>query len=164
MYYMYCKVFHSFEKHWQARYDIERSLAIKCPTLTYVLAGTKRVQQVLARPGVMEKWLTDEECSKIRKTFIGLHSFSEVLTLYFTKQFWTPTLEFSTHTTLSDFKPLLSQQINHFLCYNCSEKQKQCQQELKTDIFRICSWDCRSTEFRQFFLNPHSVTKLSVDM
>ncbi|KAL1854795.1 hypothetical protein VTK73DRAFT_8701 [Phialemonium thermophilum] len=35
---------------WDARYQIERSAAIKCPTVLTQLAGAKKVQQVLATP------------------------------------------------------------------------------------------------------------------
>lgn len=35
---------------WDARYHIERSAAIKCPTVLTQLAGAKKVQQVLATP------------------------------------------------------------------------------------------------------------------
>ena len=35
---------------WDARYQLERSAAIKCPTVLTQLAGTKKVQQVLATP------------------------------------------------------------------------------------------------------------------
>lgn len=35
---------------WDARYQLERSAAIKCPTILNQLAGTKKVQQVLATP------------------------------------------------------------------------------------------------------------------
>ena len=40
---------------WMARETIERSKATKCPSLGYHLAGTKKVQQQLARPGVLEE-------------------------------------------------------------------------------------------------------------
>jgi len=36
------------ENEWIGRKQIERSHAIKCPNITYHLAGTKKVQQVLA--------------------------------------------------------------------------------------------------------------------
>ena len=36
---------------------IERSLAIKSPTIHYHLAGTKKVQQALADPGVLERFV-----------------------------------------------------------------------------------------------------------
>ncbi|KAH8880396.1 glutathione synthetase-like protein [Thozetella sp. PMI_491] len=39
-------------KSWDARYHIERSGAIKCPTVLTQLAGMKKVQQVLALPEV----------------------------------------------------------------------------------------------------------------
>jgi glutathione synthase len=35
---------------WEARYHLERSAAIKCPTVLTQVAGTKKVQQVLATP------------------------------------------------------------------------------------------------------------------
>jgi glutathione synthetase len=35
---------------WEARYHLERSAAIKCPTVLAQVAGTKKVQQVLATP------------------------------------------------------------------------------------------------------------------
>ncbi|KAH6654564.1 hypothetical protein BKA67DRAFT_623803 [Truncatella angustata] len=35
---------------WDARYHLERSAAIKCPTVLTQVAGTKKVQQVLATP------------------------------------------------------------------------------------------------------------------
>lgn len=34
---------------------IERSMSIKCPSVSYHLAGTKKVQQVLSVPGVVER-------------------------------------------------------------------------------------------------------------
>ena len=34
---------------------LERSRAIKCPSAAFHLAGTKKVQQVLAEPGVLER-------------------------------------------------------------------------------------------------------------
>ena len=35
---------------------IERSLAIKSPSIQYHLAGTKKVQQALASPGTLERY------------------------------------------------------------------------------------------------------------
>ncbi|KAH8673853.1 hypothetical protein BX600DRAFT_218664 [Xylariales sp. PMI_506] len=40
---------------WDARYHIERSAAIKCPTVLTQVAGTKKVQQVLATPSSEEE-------------------------------------------------------------------------------------------------------------
>ncbi|CAD6884917.1 unnamed protein product [Tilletia laevis] len=42
---------------WDMRMLLERSKAIKCPTIALQLAGAKKVQQVLAEPGVLESFL-----------------------------------------------------------------------------------------------------------
>ncbi|KAL9939996.1 hypothetical protein V8E36_000701 [Tilletia maclaganii] len=42
---------------WDVRVLLERSGAIKCPTIALQLAGAKKVQQVLAEPGVLESFL-----------------------------------------------------------------------------------------------------------
>ncbi|XP_078608516.1 glutathione synthetase-like isoform X2 [Branchiostoma floridae x Branchiostoma japonicum] len=63
------------EKEWIARLKIERSRAIKCPCISYHLAGTKKVQQELAQPGVLEKFLEDPKAvSRVRATFVGQHT------------------------------------------------------------------------------------------
>lgn len=49
------------EVEWQAREVIERSNAAKCPTVAYQLAGAKKVQQDLARPGVLERFTDSEQ-------------------------------------------------------------------------------------------------------
>ncbi|CAI2185452.1 11833_t:CDS:2 [Funneliformis geosporum] len=51
----YAPELHPTKKEWDARLLIERSKSIKCPTVAYQLVGTKKVQQVLAMPGVLEK-------------------------------------------------------------------------------------------------------------
>ena len=48
------------EKEWKARLLTERSLAIKSPSINYHLAGTKKVQQELPKPGQVEKFLGDK--------------------------------------------------------------------------------------------------------
>ncbi|XP_077283407.1 glutathione synthetase-like isoform X2 [Arctopsyche grandis] len=63
------------EKEWEARLSIERSTAIKCPSIQYHLAGTKKVQQTLARPGTLERFIKDpEKVGKVREIFTGLYS------------------------------------------------------------------------------------------
>jgi glutathione synthase len=73
---------------WQARELIERSRATKCPQLGYHLAGTKKVQQELARPGVLERFFErdggegDEvlpvvDLKQMRAAFAGLYSLGE---------------------------------------------------------------------------------------
>lgn len=60
------------QNEWKVRLLIERSLAIKCPTIQYHLAGTKKVQQALAKPGVICKFLKNEEtCAEIKEIFTG---------------------------------------------------------------------------------------------
>jgi len=59
-------------KEWDARLLIERSLAIKCPSIQYHLAGTKKVQQTLAKPGMIVRFLKDEEtAAKVKEIFTG---------------------------------------------------------------------------------------------
>lgn len=43
------------------RFKLERSRAIKCPSIALQLAGGKKVQQVLTKPGVLERFLCDEK-------------------------------------------------------------------------------------------------------
>eukprot|EP01084_Bolivina_argentea_P264327 447709_1 len=58
---------------WSGRRIIEYSSAIKCPNIGYHLAGTKKVQQILAMPGQVERFLPDErESIAVRRTFAGL--------------------------------------------------------------------------------------------
>uniref|UniRef100_A0A7N6BMR5 Glutathione synthetase n=1 Tax=Anabas testudineus TaxID=64144 RepID=A0A7N6BMR5_ANATE len=61
---------------WDARLLMERSRAVKCPDISTHLAGTKKVQQVLARPGVLEKFFPDQlqVVEQIRATFAGLYT------------------------------------------------------------------------------------------
>jgi len=72
---------------WQSRELIERSRATKCPQLGYHLAGTKKVQQELARPGVLERFFDEKEIGnsedglvdldRMRGAFAGLYSLGE---------------------------------------------------------------------------------------
>uniref|UniRef100_A0A3B3R5X7 Glutathione synthetase n=1 Tax=Paramormyrops kingsleyae TaxID=1676925 RepID=A0A3B3R5X7_9TELE len=64
------------EQSWEARLMMERSKAVKCPDISTHLAGTKKVQQVLTQPGVLEKFFPDdpEAVTQIRATFAGLYT------------------------------------------------------------------------------------------
>ncbi|XP_013382970.1 glutathione synthetase-like [Lingula anatina] len=63
------------EEDWTTRLRIERSTAIKCPNIYYHLAGAKKIQQELGRPGVVERFIQDSEAVKrIRATFAGMYS------------------------------------------------------------------------------------------
>ncbi|OCT62849.1 hypothetical protein XELAEV_18043940mg [Xenopus laevis] len=64
------------EQDWEARLMLERSRAVKCPDVPTQLVGTKKVQQELSRPQILEKFLPDkpEAVARIRETFTGLYS------------------------------------------------------------------------------------------
>ncbi|CAD7090096.1 unnamed protein product [Hermetia illucens] len=69
--------YHS-QNEWDARYLIEFSKAIKCPTINYHLAGTKKVQQALAAPGILKRFVNDpEKIQAIREIFTGLYSLDD---------------------------------------------------------------------------------------
>lgn len=46
---------------YETRFLLEKSRAIKCPSIPLQLAGGKKVQQVLSDPGVLERFLRDEK-------------------------------------------------------------------------------------------------------
>ncbi|KAK7505444.1 hypothetical protein BaRGS_00003189, partial [Batillaria attramentaria] len=60
------------DREWSARLLLERSKAIKCPTVRSQLSGCKKIQQVLARSGAVEKYISDPAAvERIRATFAG---------------------------------------------------------------------------------------------
>jgi glutathione synthase len=65
---------HPSELEWKARLIVEQSLAIKCPPIGYQLAGTKKVQQILAVEGQLELFLSSEDAMKVRSCFAHLWS------------------------------------------------------------------------------------------
>ncbi|KAF2666410.1 glutathione synthase [Microthyrium microscopicum] len=56
---------------WTARLTLERSRAIKCPTVLLQLAGMKKVQQVLALPDSphLQRFLPNADTERLRNTF-----------------------------------------------------------------------------------------------
>ena len=70
------------DAEWQARYKLETSRATKSPSLGYHLAGTKKVQQQLARPGVLESFFPGnaDTVHKMRAVFAGLYSLGNDVT------------------------------------------------------------------------------------
>ncbi|KAI9166738.1 Glutathione synthetase large chain [Paramyrothecium foliicola] len=66
---------------WDARYHLERSAAIKCPTVLTQLAGTKKVQQLLATPqassgpSVLGKFIDEktDSAQELWKTFTNIY-------------------------------------------------------------------------------------------
>lgn len=70
------------EREWETRLQLELSLAIKCPTAALQLAGAKKVQQVLADPGVLESLVQDDkrgrfwsndEVDMLRQSFMSMY-------------------------------------------------------------------------------------------
>jgi len=65
---------------WLARQRLERGSATKCPSLGYHLAGAKKVQQELARAGVVERFFPaadGDEAAEMRTAFAGLYSLGD---------------------------------------------------------------------------------------
>ncbi|XP_074585177.1 glutathione synthetase, chloroplastic-like [Curcuma longa] len=66
------------ETEWRARLLMEKSSAIKCPSISYHLVGTKKIQQELAKPNVLERFLDNkDDIAKVRKCFAGLWSLDD---------------------------------------------------------------------------------------
>ncbi|KAK7337821.1 hypothetical protein VNO77_18408 [Canavalia gladiata] len=74
----YAPVDYPSESEWRARLLMEESSAIKCPSISYHLVGTKKIQQELVKPGVLERFLEDkDDIAKLRKCFAGLWSLDD---------------------------------------------------------------------------------------
>lgn len=64
------------EQDWEARLHLEKSKAIKCPSVLTQLAGCKKVQQVLATPQSphLKRFLPDDDvASRLLKTFAPIY-------------------------------------------------------------------------------------------
>ena len=69
---------------------IERSKAIKSPSIHYHLAGTKKVQQELARDGVLERFVKEEDKrASIMSMFTGLYPLDKVTVIIIRKSMST---------------------------------------------------------------------------
>jgi len=67
------------EVEWSGRKLLESSDAFKCPSVVYQLAGTKKVQQDLACPGMVERFVPNAaDAAKIREHFAGLWSLDDL--------------------------------------------------------------------------------------
>ena len=70
--------------HYATRIKLEGSCAIQCPSIALQLAGGKKVQEVLSRPGVVEQFLLDEsrggerftekDVEELRASWMGMWS------------------------------------------------------------------------------------------
>ena len=61
--------------HYDTRYLLERSRAIQCPSIQLQLAGGKKVQEVLTKPGILESFLPDvsqPELDDIRESWMEM--------------------------------------------------------------------------------------------
>ena len=65
------------EAEWSARLLIERSLSVKCPSIAQHLAGTKKVQQVLALPKELARFASADEAAQLSACFAKLHGLEE---------------------------------------------------------------------------------------
>ncbi|CAK8684770.1 unnamed protein product [Clavelina lepadiformis] len=62
------------ETFWHVRLKVEMSRAILCPSIGYQLAGCKKMQEVLAKPDVLERFIDDVDVvKKLRNTFAGFY-------------------------------------------------------------------------------------------
>ncbi|KAF9046271.1 glutathione synthase [Panaeolus papilionaceus] len=52
---------YSSPEHYETRFRLESSKAIKCPTIALQLAGGKKIQEVLTQPGMLNRFLADED-------------------------------------------------------------------------------------------------------
>ncbi|CAG7966205.1 unnamed protein product [Penicillium olsonii] len=55
---------------WQARLRLEKSIAIKCPSILSHISTFKKVQQALTAPGALERFLAPDKAELIRNTFV----------------------------------------------------------------------------------------------
>lgn len=68
---------YSFPESWSSRLQLERSAAIKCPTILTHLAGSKKIQQILATPGSthMTRFLSQQSSylDRVLQTFTNIY-------------------------------------------------------------------------------------------
>jgi glutathione synthetase len=65
------------EEHWEARLKIERSRAIKCPSLLQHMLTAKKIQQQLTLPGEVERFIGAEDAAFLRTCFAGQWSLDD---------------------------------------------------------------------------------------
>lgn len=76
----YAPTEYASQADWDARLHIERSAAIKCPSILTHLAGSKKVQQVLATPHSphLARFMQNEsDAAEVRKTFAPIYPLDE---------------------------------------------------------------------------------------
>ncbi len=65
------------ELSWEGRTLIEKSSAVKCPSIGMQLAGAKKIQQILAKPGHLERYLSTDQADSLKSTFVGMYDLNE---------------------------------------------------------------------------------------
>uniref|UniRef100_A0A6G1SMQ6 Glutathione synthetase n=1 Tax=Aceria tosichella TaxID=561515 RepID=A0A6G1SMQ6_9ACAR len=70
---------YTFENAWETRLLLERSRAIKCPSINFHLSGAKKFQQVLNSREQLERFLDTDEASKLEKVFCKIWSIESEL-------------------------------------------------------------------------------------
>ncbi|KAF9220257.1 glutathione synthase [Gyrodon lividus] len=65
------------EEHYKTRFTLERSRAIKCPTIPLQLAGGKKIQEVLSQPGIVENFFCSssdkaDDAANLRETWMHM--------------------------------------------------------------------------------------------
>ncbi|KAK2465274.1 hypothetical protein APHAL10511_002628 [Amanita phalloides] len=79
----YTSLDYATSNDYATRILLERSRAIKCPTIALQLAGGKKIQQVLTQPGILERFLCDpkrgvvlppDDIEALRNTFMEMWS------------------------------------------------------------------------------------------
>ncbi len=58
---------------WKGRMLIEKSSTVKCPSVGMQLAGAKKIQQVLGKPGIIEQFLSPAMAAEIRENFVAMY-------------------------------------------------------------------------------------------
>nr|AAA35307.1 glutathione synthetase [Schizosaccharomyces pombe] len=61
------------QERWDMRLTIENTLAIKCPSISTHLAGSEKIQQVLAESNALERFLEGDELQAVRSTFADMY-------------------------------------------------------------------------------------------
>lgn len=62
------------EEFWNMRLKLEKSRAIKCPSIRYQLAGCKKIQQVIAKDDIYNKFIDKDTpgAKALKSTFAGM--------------------------------------------------------------------------------------------
>eukprot|EP01062_Namystynia_karyoxenos_P016589 TRINITY_DN16063_c0_g1_i1.p1 TRINITY_DN16063_c0_g1~~TRINITY_DN16063_c0_g1_i1.p1 ORF type:complete len:545 (+),score=142.22 TRINITY_DN16063_c0_g1_i1:70-1635(+) len=65
------------ESCWEARALVERSSAVKCPSIPYHLVGCKKMQQALADPATLRRFCSNVEATDMESVFAPIYGLEE---------------------------------------------------------------------------------------